>query len=292
MKKKKDLNGEITLMLALDLTIMDEILLNYVSFLCEIWKVKHLYFTHNIKQYKIYDLYDEFLRKDITVEDIVEKALEHNIKRHYTGKVAYSLIITTDDYTESILTHLTNEYQVDVLITGNKNELQGTGALSQKLVRMVDSHILLVPEKTKHQLKKILVPTDFSSSSAKSFKYAKKIACWTHADIGALHVYNIPGYFFPYINSEKAVDKTESHLKTKVKQFRKKHELGEEVEFRYTDREELSVVEAIEKHAQKGNFDLILVSARGGSHLTSLFVGSVTNDLLIRQREMPLLVLK
>lgn len=292
MKKKKDPNGELTLMLALDLTKMDEILLNYVSFLCKVWKVKHLYITHNIKQYKIYDLYDDFLREDITVEDIVDKALQRNIEKYYTCSVDHTLIITADDYTESILTHLIREYQIDLLITGNKDELQGTGALSQKLVRMIDAHLLLVPETTKHQIKKILVPTDFSSGSAKSFKIAKSLAEQTQAEIGALHVYNIPSYFFPYINSEKAVDKTERHLQTKVKQFRKKYELGQDLKFRYTDREELSVVEAIENHALKGNFDIILVSVRGGNNITSLFVGSVTNALLIRHREMPLLVVK
>jgi nucleotide-binding universal stress UspA family protein len=52
----------------------------------------------------------------------------------------------------------------------------------------------------------------------------------------------------------------------------------------------MSVVEAIELHAEKGNFDIVIVSARGGSKLTALFVGSLTNDLLIRNRKMPLLV--
>lgn len=63
------------------------------------------------------------------------------------------------------------------------------------------------------------------------------------------------------------------------------------IPFKYIDRKDLSVVEAIELHAEKEDFDIIVVSARGTSKIASLFIGSVTNDLLIRNRDMPLLVI-
>lgn len=77
-----------------------------------------------------------------------------------------------------------------------------------------------------------------------------------------------------------------------MKQFRKKYKLSENIPFKYIDREGYSVVEAIELHAEKTDADIVVVSARGGSNITSLFVGSVTNDLLIRNRKMPLLVIR
>ncbi|WP_163516919.1 universal stress protein [Gelidibacter japonicus] len=292
MTKKIKLDNDLKLMVALDLTEMDPILLSYVSFLCNVWNIEHLYFTHNIKQYKLYDLYDEFLEEGITVEDIVDRGLERSIQRHYTAAVPHTVLITSDDYTESILTHLAKEYKIDIMVTGNKDELQGTGALTQKLVRMLDAHVLLVPEEAKHRMENVLVPTDFSSDSAKCFSVAESLVERSGGKIEGLHVYNIPSFFFPYINTEKAIDKTEHHLKEKVKQFRKKYKLREEIPFRYTDRENLSVVEAIELHAEKGDFDIVVVSARSGNTITSLFVGSVTNDLLIRNRKMPLLVIR
>lgn len=291
MIKKIKLENQLKLMVALDLTKMDSILLGYVSFLCKVWNIEHLYFTHNIKQYKLYDLYDEFLEEGITVEDIVDRGLQKTISTHYTASVPHTVLITSDDYTESILTHLAEDYKIDIMVTGNKNELQGTGALSQKLVRMLGAHVLLVPEESKHLMEKVLVPTDFSSSSAECFEVANSLVERSGGKIEALHVYNIPSFFFPYINTEKAVDKTERHLKEKVQQFRKRYNLPEHLPFRYTDREDLSIVEAIELHAEKGEFDIIVVSTRGGNNITSLFVGGVTNDLLIRNRKMPLLVI-
>lgn len=292
MTKKINLDNELKVMVALDLTEMDPILLGYVSFLCKMWNIEHLYFTHNIKKYKLYDLYDDFLEEGITVEDIVDRGLQKSIDKHYTAAVPHTVLVTSDDYTESILSHLAEEYKIDVMVAGNKDELQGTGALSQKLVRMLEANVLLVPEEAKHGMGHVLVPTDFSSDSAKCFAVALSLVKRSRGKIEGLHVYNIPSFFFPYINTEKAIDKTKMHLKQKVKQFRKKYKLPEELPFRYTDREDLSVVEAIELHAEKGNFDIIVVSARGGNNITSLFVGSVTNDLLIRNRKMPLLVIR
>lgn len=292
MTKKIKLENELKLMVALDLTDMDAILLKYVSFLCKVWNIEHLYFTHNIKQYKLYDLYDEFLEEGITVEDIVDRGLQRTIDKNYTASVPHTVLITSDDYTESILGHLAEEYKIDIMVTGNKEELQGTGALTQKLVRMIDANVLLVPEEAKHKMENVLVPTDFSSASAKCFGVADSLVERSGGKIEAIHVYNIPSVFFPYINTEKAIDKTELHLKEKVKQFRKKYKLPEQLAFRYTDREDLSVVEAIEIHAEKGEFDIIVISAKGGNKITSLFLGGVTNDLVIRNRKMPLLVIR
>jgi len=275
----------------MDLTKMDAILLNYVSFLCSIWGTEHIYFTHNIKQYKLESLQDSFLEEGISIENIIDKELQRSIKEHYTAGIPYTILLTADDYTESILTHLSKEYKIDIMITGNKNELQGTGALNQKLVRMLDANVLLVPEKTRNQLKKVLIPTDFSSASANSFEETQILIASSKGEIEALHVYNIPSFFFPYINTEKAIDKTKKQLKEKVQQFKKRYKLTEDIDFKYMDRKEFSVVEAIEEHAENGDFDIIVVSARGGNKIASLFIGSVTNDLLIRNRRMPLLVI-
>lgn len=291
MIKKKNLKSSLKIMVAMDLTKMDPILLNYVNFLCKVLGIEHIFFVHNIKHYKLEGLHDSFLEEGISIEDIIDKALQRSIKEFYTADIPHTILITTDDYTESILSHLTKEYKIDIMLTGNKDELQGTGALNQKLVRMLGTNVLLVPEKTRPQLKKVLIPTDFSSSSAKSFEEAQTLIESSNGEIEALHVYNIPSFFFPYINTEKAIDKTRNQLKKKVQQFKKRYQLSDNIPFKYMDRKDLSVVEAIELHAEKEDFDLIVVSAKGGNKIASLFIGSVTNDLLIRNRKMPLLVI-
>lgn len=292
MKKIITPEKELNLMIALDLTQMDPILLRYVSFLEKVWNIKNLYFTHNIKKSELYNLYEEFINEGINIENVVEQELKRSIKENYTGPAPHNLLITSDNYTEGILTHLAKEYKIDVVVAGNKDVLQGTGAMAQKLVRMLPGNLLLVPEETDHNIKKVLVPTDFSNDSAKSFLAAQSLVSRSKGEIEALHVYDIPSFFFPYINTKKAIDKTKEHLHTRMDQFIKRHHLPAEIKFKYLDKKGHSIVETIEQEADRGEFDIIVVSARGANNLTSLFIGSITNDLLLQIRKMPLLVVK
>lgn len=286
------LNNDLKLLVAMDLTQMDGILLRYVSYLCEVWNVQQVYFVHNIKQSDLSSLYEDFFDEDITIESIVKKELERSIKDNYTGGAPHELLITSDEYTESILTHLTKKLNIDLVIAGHKDELRGTGGVAQKLVRMVSALVLLVPEETKNQMNKILVPTDFSAASADSIKVAQRLTEKSKGEIQALNIYSIPSIFFPYINTDRAMDKTKQHIQSKISQFRKKHKFSDEIKFDYIHSPENAVVEVIEKYAEKGEFDLIVVSARGANTITKLFIGSITNDLLIQNRKMPLLVVK
>lgn len=292
MTQRLSLNNDLKLLVAMDLTQMDAILLRYVSYLCDMWNVQQVYFVHNIKQSDLSSLYEDFFDEDITIESIVKQELDRCIEDNYTGKAPHELLITSDEYTESILTHLAKELNIGLVITGHKDELRGTGAVTQKLVRMVSVPVLLVPEETKNQMNKILVPTDFSAASANSIKEAQRLSEKSKGEIQVLNVYSIPSIFFPYINTEKAMDKTKLHIQNKISQFRRKHKFPEEIKFEYLHSTENAVVEVIEKYAEKGEFDLIVVSARGANNLTKLFIGSITNDLLIQSRKMPLLVVK
>lgn len=292
MIKSINFNKKLKLMVALDLTDMDTVLLNYVSFLDSVWDIEHIYFIHNIKQSELIGLYDEFLEEEIEIEDIVNRSLKKTIKKNYTASVPHSLLITSDDYTEGILSHLAGQYKIDILIAGNKNELQGTGAVNRKLVRMLRAHLLLIPEEAGHSLKNVLVPTDFSTSSARSIKGGISLASRSGGKIEGLHIYSIPSVFFPYINTEKAIDKTQKHLEERIKQFRSRHKLPASFSIATRYRKDHSVAEAIERYAEKGSFDIIVVSVRGGSKIKALFVGSITNDLLTAAGGMPLLILQ
>lgn len=292
MTKQIGKGKPLNLLVALDLTEMDARLLRYVSFLCGKWRVEKLVLAHNIKRSALYSLYEELLREGINVADMVERELKRSIAANYTGNCEHELIITTDNHTESALTELVKEHQIDLVVTGSKSEYQGTGVMTQKLIRMMPASLLLVPEEAQPLLERILVATDFSPESAKSFEAALSLVAQGGGEVEALHVYGIPQFFFPYIDLEEAADKTKLHLKERYDQFNKKYKYPSQVKFKYLDKEESSTVETIEKEAVAGNFDLIVVSAKGANNLTTLFIGSTTNDLLTRPRRKPLLVVK
>lgn len=279
-------------MVALDLTQMDAVLLRYVSFLNSIFSVQQIYFVHNIKQSVLNTLYEDILHDDIAIDEIVEEELKRTIAKNYEGSAAHKLVVTSDLYTEGALTDLAKEYTIDVVVVGNKSELKGTRALPQKLVRMLSSHLLLVPEETRPALNTILAPTDFSNNSILSLQAALMMARQSGGTIESLHVYGIPSFYFPYIDTEKALEETRKHLDNRFLELRKKHALPSEVHFKYIDKKESSVVEMIEREAERGDFDMIVISVRGANNLTSLFIGSTTNDLLLSNQKTPLLIIK
>jgi len=149
--------------------------------------------------------------------------------------------------------------------------------------------MLLVPESVPYKMKHLVIPTDFTNNSAKAFQCAKTIQDQNQSNLYALHVYNIPSVYFPYIDRKKALDKTEKHLLDKYRLFLKKNKL-ENIPFDLVYHEELSVVGVIKKYAEEESMDI--VSARGGNRITSLFIGSITNELLSENLSIPILVVK
>lgn len=169
MKKIKD---SFRIMVALDLSNMDKIVLNYVSYLSQIWNVEHIDFIHNIKQSELHNVFDDFVEENIQLENIIERELTRVVQNNYTGSVKYEIHVASDNYTESILSYFAKENKIDLAILGKKSDLQGTGGVSLKLVNMLDCHMMLVPEEVENNLEYILLPTDFTANSAKSFQMA------------------------------------------------------------------------------------------------------------------------
>jgi len=278
-------------MVALDLSSMDKIVLNYLSYLTKIWNVAHVDFIHNIKQTELHNILDDFVEDDIQLEDIIERELSRLVKDNYTGSAAFDIHVASDNYTESILTYFANKNNIDLVILGKKSELKGTGGIGLKLINMLDCHMMLVPEEVKNSLDHILIPTDFTTNSAKSFQMAIQMQAQHDCKLQALYVFNILFVYFPYIDREKAIDKTQQHIETKFISFAKRFKLND-IPFEHVYQENLSIGENIRDYAKKKGSDMIVMSAKGGNKLTSLFIGSITKEMLLQNFIAPLLIVK
>lgn len=288
MKKIKD---SFRIMVALDLSNMDKIVLNYLNYLTQIWNIEHIDFIHNIKQSELYNILDDFVEDTVQLEDIIDRELTRVVKDNYTSSTPYEVHVASDNYTESIFSFFAKENKIDLVILGKKSELQGTGGMSLKLVNMINCHMLLVPEEVENKLEYILLPTDFTANSAKSFQMAMSMRNQRNCKLQALHVFNIPQVYFPYIDREKAIDKTQEHLDDRFATFARRFKLND-IPFKHFYRRDLSIVESIRKYAREENADMIIMSAKGGNKLTSLFIGSITKDMLLQDFRMPVMVVK
>lgn len=285
-------NAKTNILVGLDLTEMDKIVIEYISFLTSVLEIDQVYFIHNIKQLDVMDILEEYIKED-SLEEIIDKELNKTINTYYKSDTPFELLVSEDNYTESLITYISTKYEINWVMLGLKNEMQGTGGLSQKLVRMLTCSLLLIPENATHNIDKILIPTDFSAPAARTFQVAKGISESFKSSIDVLHIFNIPSFFFPYIDNKKAIDKTSEHSQERYSQFIKKNKVDtENIKFNSIHQGESSVVDIIVNTIRRKEIDMVILSARGANKLTSLFVGSTTQGLILKNLTVPLFIIK
>jgi nucleotide-binding universal stress UspA family protein len=279
------------ILVALDLSDIDNTLIEYASFIAETLKVKKVYFVHNIKKHEISELFEEQLR-DINLDEIIGNELNEKVEDKFTAATEWEVLISEDPYSESLINYIVNKYEVQLALIGNKNKSRGTGVVSGKLLRMLKCNILSIPKNAKPLISNIWAGTDFSSASSKVFEVAEKLQKTTPAKVKAVHVYNIPVQFSPYIPKEHLDVKIENHLKEKFEKLIKKIGYKGDLTSEIIPGKGSGVAEKLRTKAEAAKVDLIIVGDKGRNTFSSLLVGSVTEELFNQDLDVPLWIVK
>ncbi len=143
----------------------------------------------------------------------------------------------------------------------------------------------------KFNIKKILVPTDFSEISAQAFGYAEDIAKQFGAEIHLLHVLekNPPILLIRTfdLTTESALQKIEDDARNLLNEFKGKFSKDvnvKEVLLRGNDFEEII------SYSEKNEIDLIVIATHGRTGLLHTLLGSVA-EKVIRFSKIPVLVI-
>lgn len=143
----------------------------------------------------------------------------------------------------------------------------------------------------KFNIRRILVPTDFSEISAQAFTYAEELARQYSAEIHLLHVLekNPPILLIRTFDmtNESAAQKIENDAKNLLSEFRNRFSkdiIVKEVILRGNDFEE------IVEYAEKNNIDLIVIATHGRTGVLHTLLGSVA-EKVIRYSKVPVLVI-
>ncbi|NKI27166.1 universal stress protein [Arenibacter sp. 6A1] len=279
------------ILVALDLSDIDTTLIEYASFIAQALKVDKVFFVHNIKKYEISELFDEQL-KEINLDEIIGDELNEKVEEKFTSSAEWEVLISEDPYSESLINYIVNKYQVQLAIIGNKNRSKGTGVVSGKLLRLLKCNILSVPKNAEPVISNIWAGTDFSSASRKVFGVAESLQRATAAKVKAVHVFNVPVQFSPYIPKEHLDLKIENHLKGKYEKFIKKIKYQGDLTSEIIPGRDSGVAEKLRIKAQTSKVDLIIVGDKGRNTFSSLLVGSVTEELFNQDLDVPLWIVK
>lgn len=143
-------------------------------------------------------------------------------------------------------------------------------------------------------MKKILVPTDFSSQAEKALKVAAQLAKKHESEIYLLHMLELPLNLIDQANSSSGGSLPEALFFMKLAHKRFK----EVLESDYL--EGITVYETVQFHeafdgiievAKENDVDLIIMGSHGASGFKEMFIGSNT-EKVVRTSNIPVLVIK
>ena len=268
------------ILVALDLTDMDETIIRYALFLKKQLNLTTVHFVHNIKIYDVDEALQDLLgEKDI--KTIIQKNLTTKISRVFQEDKNYALAILEHDSTEYSLKNWAEQNKVNTIVLGFKQEDSGSAAMSQKLIRIFKGDVILVPTTARLRWNRILVPTDLSAPFQLIIQKLEMLLKHVpQTEIRFLKSFSIPSLFYPFIDDKKAIEQTQKHIDKQYAEVKKKYSISNDYTFIARYQDDQSVVDIIQKENKSFDADLIIMTAKGASKIPSIFIGSTINELI------------
>jgi len=290
-------------MAGLAIESIDESLLKYLAFLSKKLPIEAAYFLHVVPRF---ELYRSLFEKDTPVVaggHVVSEALIKNMKAGIDrifpeqSKLKISYDVREGDPLEELLKDV-EEVNADLAIIGQKDSGEEHGILAKKLARSTKCNALVIPEKARHSLEKILVPIDFSPHSIKALQAAVSLKRQMKdpVEIICLNIYNLPDF------ASFKISRTREQLNKMVKEDRMEAfdafvnsyapDEKEAIQKVLLQREMPWVPHYIKKYALENKIDFVIMGAKGHSKVDLLLMGSVTEKFLTINKRIPTLVIK
>ena len=278
-------------LVGLELNQVDSYLLDYL---------RSVAFYLKPEEIKFINIHQEELPEDIAKKfpEIVNDIDEHFIKEMVEETTNISVLDTNVSYqaiTGSVLEEIlkaANEPDIDLLVIGRKNDKHQRNLHYQKIIRKAVSNILIIPETKSKELKKILVPIDFSEYSTYSLNKAIDLALEANAEIIIQNIYEVPtGYsktgksFLEFANIMEK-NATESYMI-----FLKNIDFkGVKHETIFTLNDSGSTSKTIEGAIEILKPNLLVLGSKGKNKFSAILVGS-TAESLIGKRDIKIPIL-
>lgn len=283
------------LLVCMDMSSMDVVLIKYANMLSKTLGVDQLSFVHV--------LYEEELPEEITrylpdmdqpLDQVVNNEIQSRLDKYLDTDVkAISEVKVEKGNTSDTLLKTIKNGDYDLSILGKKTSFKGQGIVSGKVLRFANNNILILPEVTKYEIKKILVPLDFSKFSQMALELADYVAEKADAELICQNVYNVSVRYFPYIPTAEAGKSFRKHAEKEYNKFIKKAKIRDKnIHCEFTKDLDSDISQRIYDYAFTEEADILVAGTKGKTSATNLFIGSITEKLASHEKSIPLLVAK
>lgn len=280
-------------MVAVDLTNMDDIILDYLDFFSTIYEPEKITFIHAVEQAEISEdiskLFPE-LEHTGSVGELISDELRNKITEKFShADPSIDYIIEQGAPAQTTLQCL-EEQNPDLMVLGRKSGYEGEGVLLRKVAKYAHCSLLIVDEDSRHQIEDIHVPISFSKASSRALKCARSLSEKTGGKLHVQHVYKYPRQFFPYIPSDKYSERMNEHLQRRYEKFKTKYNLEQYPDCTFTVCEDEKEVERIYNFASQIRADIILAGSRSKSSTAAFLTHELADDLVEYDFGIPLLI--
>jgi nucleotide-binding universal stress UspA family protein len=305
MKKKKAVEVfEVEkALVALELGPADNAMLDYLNFFTSQIPTQSLYFLHALPKLDLfYAMFEEegegvISNYELNTDaiELMETQIKDKVKSNKTTKIGFE--VREGDPLEELLKEA-EVLAIDLVAIGQKSEAGRHEILARNLARKVDCNALVIPEKAKPKLAKILVPIDFSPDSAKALQTAVALNnnLKQPAKIICLNVYEMPNLSVYRIQKtrEQFKNMVEEDRMTAFKAFLNKYapDAASGIQIELIEKDLPGIANYLMEFAEDSGVDFIAMGAKGHSKVELLLMGSVTERLLSMNQTIPTLIVK
>jgi nucleotide-binding universal stress UspA family protein len=279
----------------------DDSTLRYLNYWGTQIPVAAAYFLHVLPKYNLltalYEKETQMLLSDYSIEEDRRAQMKEEIKsalNNWTDVLIEHEVREGDPLEEMI--RFKDTLKADLLIIGQHKGSSSHGILAKNLVYSCTADALIIPQDAEPSISKILVPVDFSDSSAKALETAIAIQqqVKTPTAIICLHVYDMPdnNYFRNEVPWLELKLKAESDLQSSFIAFLEtaagSH--NKNITTALVERQNTDTAYFIMDFANRNAIDFMVIGARGHSKVHLLLMGSVTEAVLDRNDHIPVFV--
>lgn len=281
----------------LELSSIDETVIKFAQVVAARHNSSEVYFIHIIRHGDFpEELKSQYPGIDEKVVSDMEKTMRDNIEKHWDKTIKTKLIfLVKKGKIARNLLKILDANNVDLVVIG-KSISKERGLLAQKIARLANCQLLIVPEGCRPQFRKLLVPINHSDNDKIALEKAIDIAHLTgpDAEITCQNIFRVPnGYHYTGKSFEEFAKVMEDHTRKKYEKL---------VAGLNTKNVKIRPVFSLDKHdhpikvvyelALREQPDTILLGAKGVSSTTAFFLSSIAEKLIQMDTRFPIRIVR
>ncbi len=281
------------ILVGLDLSDLDKELVDFTVYLDKIFSFNRITFIHIEKSLELpEDILKDYPDIMAPLDETFEKQMIDEINGKFQDSNAEIEFKVEEGHPEVELLKWVRIKDADLLILGKKRNEKGAGVVPSKVGRAARSSVLVVPQRSRLPIKKILVAVDFSDESEMCLKRIMEPAERMGAEVILEHVYYVPvGYTKTGKSFEEFAAIMRKNAEGHMNDFLQKigmERLADKVIYRLDKGNDPS--DEIMQSAEEKEVDLIALGSKGRSDPAAFFLGSLAEKLVQRDYSIPVLV--